>query len=113
MVRKDARDLATERLVHSIIVVRVEEPALLEIAPQVADLDVGEMHVAVTRHIEVRDVPQLRPGQRHHPLAIGDGQRGPFAQRGQQVRQARGVRVPIAAAVVVEAADGETGGRTA
>src|SRR2546430_7976577 len=31
VVRKDAGDLASERLVHSVVVVRVEEPTLLEV----------------------------------------------------------------------------------
>ena len=107
MVRKDARDLAAERLVHPVVVVGVQKAALLEVAPQGAELDVGEMHVPVAGHIDVRDVPQLRPGQRHHALAIGDRQRRPLAQRGQQVRQARGIGVPVAAAVVMQAADRE------
>src|SRR6267142_55527 len=88
----------------------MEEPALLEIASQVADLHVREMHVAVPRHIEVRDVPQLRARQRHHSLTFGDWQGRPLTQRGQEVGQARGVRVPIAAAVVVQATYGERGG---
>ena len=86
MVGKHARDLAAERFVHPVVVVRVQKSTLLEVAPQAAELDVGEMHVAVAGHIDVRDVPQLRSRERHHALAIGDGQRRPLTQRGQQIR---------------------------
>ena len=107
MVREDAGDLPAERLIHPVVVVGVEEAALLEVAAQVAKLFVGEMDVAVPRHIDVRHVPQLVAGEGHDALAVGDAQRGALPQRGEQVRKRGGIRVPVAAAVVVEAADGE------
>ena len=109
MVREDARDLAPERLVHAVIVVGVQEPALLEPATQDAHLVVREAHVAMPRDVEVRDIPQLRTRERHHALPLGDGQRGALANRGEEVGERRGTRVPIAAAIVMQSTDGKRG----
>ena len=57
VVRKHAGDLAPERLVHPVIVVGMQEPALLQVATQQLHLFVRESDVAVSRHIEVRDIP--------------------------------------------------------
>ena len=46
MVRKDAYDLPPERRVHAVVVVGMQETALLQIAAEIADLHVREMHVA-------------------------------------------------------------------
>src|SRR6266516_8047178 len=85
----------------------MQEAALLQIAAQGAQLDIGEVHVPMAGHIDVRDVPELRPGQGHDTLAVCDGEGRARAQRGQQIGEARRVRVPVAAAVVMEAADCE------
>src|SRR5437660_217169 len=110
VVGKHARDLAPERLVHPIVVVGMEETALLEVAAQDRHLLVGEAHVAVPRHIEVRDVPEAGARQRHDPFPLVHGEAGALADRAEQVHEFRGTRVPVAAAIVVEAADGERGG---
>src|SRR5439155_1422939 len=62
--------LAPERLVHPVVVIPVEKAALLEVAAQDLYLFIREADVAVPCHIEVRDVPQIGAGQRHHPLAL-------------------------------------------
>src|SRR5205807_5028843 len=107
VVGEDARDLAPERLVHAVVVVGVQEPALLEVAAQDLELLVREADVAVPRHIDERDVPQLRSRERDDALPFGDLQRGALAQRGEEVRQARWIRVPVAAAVVMQTTDGQ------
>src|SRR5438093_11316694 len=110
VIGKDAGDLPAERFVHAVVVVRVQEPSLLEVAAQVAQLLVREVHVAVSRHVEIRNVPQLGAAQRHGAVTVGDAQRRALAQGREQVGERGRVRVAVAAAVVVEAADGEKGG---
>src|SRR2546428_14171271 len=53
------------------------------------------------------DVPQFRSRERHDALALGDRQRGALADRGEEVREGGGAGVPVAAAVVMQATDGE------
>ena len=112
VVGEDARDLAAERLVHPIVVVGVQEPALLEVAAQDLHLVVREMDVAVSPHEQVGNVPQLGRFERHHALAVGHGERSALPNGGEEVGEGGRAGVPVAAAVVVQAADGErSGGR--
>src|SRR5439155_1462869 len=109
VIREHAGDLTPERLVHAVIVVGMEESTLLQVAAQGLELLVREVDVAVTGHIEVGDVPQLGARQGDHALARGDGKAGALANRGEQVGQLGWPGVPVAAAVVVQAADGQRG----
>src|SRR5437773_10804014 len=105
MIRENPGDLAAERLVHAVIVVGVQEAPLLQPAPQPLYLVIGEVHVSVARHEDVRDVPQLGARERHDPLALGDGERGALAQGREEVRQGGRTGVPVAATVVMQPSD--------
>src|SRR5437588_2897536 len=109
VIREHAGDLAPERLVHAVVVVGVEESSLLQVATQGLGVLVREMDVAVPRHIKVGDVPQLGAGERDYALARGDGESGALPNRGEEVGQFGRSGVPVAAAIIVQAADGERG----
>src|SRR6185437_6563770 len=106
-VGKDAFDLAAKRRVETVVVVGVQESAPLEILAQARDLGVAEMDVAVTREMDERIVPQLVVHQRDARLGLVDLERGSLANCGEQVWEARRIRVPVAAAVVLQARDRE------
>ena len=90
-----------------VVVVDVQKAAAQQVLAQPRDLGVAELHVAVPRHVQERIVPQLIVGERDARLGRLDRQRRPLANRGEQVREARRIRVPVAAAVVLQARDGQ------
>src|SRR3954447_12808944 len=106
-------DLAAEAGVDAVIVAHMEEPAPCEILAQPNDLFVTQPNVAVSRDVEKRIIPQLVVHDAHFRLDLVDVERGALTNGGEQIRQTRGIRVPVAAAVVLESSDGETsdGGR--
>ena len=63
------------------------------------------MNVAVPRDVDEWIVPQLVVHQRHACFGLVDLERRALANRGEQIREARWIRVPVAAAVVLEASD--------
>jgi len=54
LVWKNFLDLSTERLIHAVIVVGIEEAARFEVLPQPSRFLVREVDVAVTRHEDKR-----------------------------------------------------------
>src|SRR5207253_11492712 len=100
-----ARDLTAEDLIHAVVVVGVQEAPLLEPAPQLFHLFVREARVAMPRHEEVGNVPQLGSRERDDALALGDGEGGTLAQRREEIRQRGGAGVPIPTAVVMQPTD--------
>ena len=106
-VRKDARDFAAEGLVQAVVVVGVEEAAAEQVAAQGQALLVGEADVAVPGHVEEGVVAQRRIGGTNRDLPVGGGDPGAFAHLGEEVGKRGGIGVPVAAAVVLEARDGD------
>jgi len=96
-------DLAAERLVHAVVVVGVQEAPCSSSGAAASPLRPRSAR-SRARHEEVRNVPQLGASERHDALPLGDGERGALAQRREEVRQRGGAGVPVAAAVVMQAA---------
>ena len=86
---------------------------MLEIVAQPHDLFIREVHVAVPRHVDERIVPQAIVHQRDARLGARHRQRRARGDRREQIRDARGIRVPVAAAVVLQARDGHARVRAA
>src|SRR5690606_8667125 len=107
LVREDAPHLAPEALVQAVVVVRVQEPPGKEVAAEQDDLFVREPDVAVTRDVDVRTRPERRVGELDVRGPLRDRQAGPLPDLPQEVGQRGRVRVPVAAAAVLELCDGE------
>ena len=106
-VGEDALDLAPERRIEPVVVVDVEEAAALQVLAQAHDLGVAEVDVAVPRDVNERVVPQLLVHQRDARFGLVHLERRPLPNRGEQVREARRIGVPVAAAVVLQPGNGE------
>src|SRR5205814_9760982 len=104
---EDALALAPEARVDAVSVADVQEAAAREIVAQPNDLLVAETDVAMARDMEERIIPQLVIGESNARLDLVDIERRPVVDSSQQVRQARGIRVPVPAAVVLESSDAE------
>src|SRR5262249_40380718 len=81
--------------------------ALRKVVTKARDLGVAEMDVAVPRDVNERIVPELVVHQRDTRFCLVDLERSALPDRREQIRKAGRVRVPVAAAVVLEACDGE------
>ena len=109
---KSRRQLAADRGVHAVVVVGVEEPALLQIAAQRGEVAIAPADVAVARHIDVGHVPEVVVAERDDLLLRATRSRCGSGSHGvEQVGKAGGIGVPVAAAVVVQAADRHDRGR--
>src|SRR5438045_6412743 len=106
-IGEDALDLAPEARVDAVIVADVQEAAAREIVAQPNDLLVAQTDVAMARDMEERISPQLVIGESNTRLDLVDIERRPVVDSSQQIRKARGIRVPVPAAVVLEPTDGE------
>src|SRR2546423_14833167 len=106
-IGEDALDLAPEARVDAIIIADVQEAAAREIVAQPNDLLVAQTDVAVAGDMEERIIPQLVIGESNTRLDLVDIERRPVVDGSQQIRKARGIRVPVPAAVVLETSDGE------
>ena len=104
---EDLADLPAEGLVHAVVVVGVEEPARLEVAPEAGGFLRRPGDVAVPRHVEAGMGEELAVEDAHARLGGGRGQPRVAREESQQVGQGRRVAVPVAAAVVLEPGDGE------
>ena len=106
-IGKHALDLATKAFVQAVVVIRVQEAAAHQVLTQPQDLGVGELDVAVARHVDEWIVPEFVVHQRDASLRPFHGQRSALAYGGQEVGQARRIRVPVAATVVLETGHGK------
>jgi hypothetical protein len=61
----------------------------------------------VTRHVEKREIPEPLVRESHTRFGLFDLERCSLANRLQQIRQTRWIRVLVAAAVVLQTRDGE------
>src|SRR5689334_10437376 len=84
----------------------MEKASLLEIAPQGREVAVAPVHVAVTGHIDVGDVPQVVVAQGDDLFLGGNSKRGASANGGEQIGQAGWIGVPVTSPIVVQPSDG-------
>ena len=59
VVWKESRQLSPDRYVHAVVVIGMQESALLQVAPKHRQVLVAPMHVAVPGHIDVGDIPEI------------------------------------------------------
>src|SRR5687767_1248187 len=105
---KYARDLAAEAGVEPVVVADMQKPAAREILTEALGFPVAQLDVPVAGNVEERIVPQPIIEQRDARLTPFDGQGRPLRDCLEQIRNARRVGVPVAAAVILQARDGES-----
>ena len=104
---EDSLHLPPEGCVHAVVVVGVQEASRFQIGTQASRLPRGKGDVAMPRQVEERVAEQLLVGEPHAGFGVGGKHAGMGTDEGEQVRQRGRVAVPVAAAVVVHARDGE------
>jgi hypothetical protein len=85
----------------------MEEAAGSEIILQGHDFFLGEIDVAVTGHVQVRMLEQVGIGDLDALVTRCSPDIRALADLREQVGQGRGIRIPVAAAAVLEPSDGE------
>src|SRR6185436_10456685 len=98
-------DLPAKTFIKPIVVIDVQKTAAREVIAEPRDLGVTEFDVAVARDMEEWVVPQLVVHQGDAGFRLVHLKRGALANRRQKIREAGRIRVPIAAAVVLETRD--------
>src|SRR5690606_16530930 len=95
--------------IQAVVVIDVEKAARQQPAAQRGHFSLGKRDVAVSGDVQERKVPEFGICQCHHLFPCCGGDRRPFPDGGQQVGQRRRVGIPIAAAIVVQPANGGRG----
>src|SRR5436190_9474067 len=101
-IGKDALHLAPEARVDAVVVAYVQEAAARQVLAQSNDFVIAQPDVAVTGDVQEWIVPQLVIHDPDSRLDLVDIERGSFVDCGEKIWQARWIRVPIAAAVVLQ-----------
>ena len=106
-VREDLLHLAPEGTIHTIVIVSVQKAAAFEVGPQALRFNIGERDIAVARKEEERVGKELLTGDVNIFILWVDVDGGVSADEAKQVHLCRRIIVPIAAAGILDARNGE------
>src|SRR5688572_12464934 len=100
-IRKNSRDFLTEALVQAVVVIDVEKAAAIEVLAKANHLGIRKLDDAVAGDVEERMVPESIVLEADASFRRLDLQARSFADCLEQVGDARRVRIPVAAAVIL------------